>query len=55
MFKVIIRSRIVKHDFMSGLSFKEAEELCEEYDWVWVDENGFAWDMEIDDDYGFVC
>lgn len=55
MFKVIIRCHMVKHDLMSGLSFKEAQEMCEQYDWTWIDENCFAWDMEIEDDEGFVC
>lgn len=52
-FKIVMVSRSVKHDFMGGLSFAEAQELCEFYNWEYMDENGFVWDLEIEDDVGY--
>lgn len=29
-------------------SYDEAEEFCEEYNWQYLDSNGFVWEMFID-------
>lgn len=32
-----------------GLTFEEANELCEQYNWELVDENCFVWDLSIEE------
>lgn len=48
MYKVIMRSGPVKYDFQGGFETEEqAIELAEEYNFRWIDENGFEWSLEI--------
>lgn len=35
--------------YMSELTFKEANEICEAMNWEFVDENCFVWDLSIED------
>ena len=35
--------------YMSELTFKEANEICESMNWEFVDENCFVWDLSIED------
>ena len=35
--------------YMSDLTEKEAERVCNEHDWSFEDENGFVWAMEYDE------
>ncbi len=37
------------HDFMTCSSREEAENVCESYDWTFMDENEFAWSLDIDE------
>ena len=50
LYKVIIKSGAVKHDFESGLSEKEAWEIIDYHDGRWVDEDGYEWKMEMEED-----
>lgn len=36
-------------DFLTCDSREEAEEICESYDWCFVDENAFEWSLDIDE------
>lgn len=36
--------------FMSGLTNKEAFDICTNYEWHWTDENGFDWYLTIEED-----
>lgn len=36
--------------FASGLSKEEAEEIAAGYGWEFVDENGFAWALDVEED-----
>lgn len=38
------------YDFASGLTEKEALELCVQYDWKFMDENGFVWELYAEAD-----
>ena len=46
-FGIRITAGSVKHDWMSGLTYKAARDICTQNGWTWVDENEFAWNMEI--------
>ena len=35
-------------DFMTCSSLKEAQEVCDSYEWCFVDENAFEWGLDID-------
>lgn len=37
------------YDFMTCASREEAEQVCENYEWVFVDENEFEWSLDIDE------
>ena len=37
-------------DFMGGLTEAEAVEIGDYYGWRWIDENGFCWDMDFDEE-----
>ena len=49
--KIIIRAGSVKHQYASGLSFQEANRVCEDSDWQIDYNGGLMWDMEIDHDW----
>lgn len=36
--------------FTSGLTCYEALDLCDQLNYEWVDENGFAWTLEIEEE-----
>ena len=38
----------VRHDFVTFYDYDEAFEYCTRNWWVFVDENEFVWDLEID-------
>ena len=48
MYQIIMVARSVKRPFLGGLSWQEASRMCDRYNWEWMDENGFVWDLEID-------
>ena len=46
--KITMSSASVCYDFMNDfLSEEEAEDVAQEYDWIFVDENGFAWSLDV--------
>ena len=46
--KIVISCGSVKHDYMSGLSYKEALRICRDSRWQHNHNNGCMWDMEIE-------
>ncbi len=50
LFKVVISSMATKRDFESALYEDEAEEIVDYYGGRWIDENGFEWDMYVEED-----
>ena len=52
MFKIIMTAGRVSRDMYTGLSRKDAEEICEDYGWVVRPDGdgGFEWDLEIEED-----
>ena len=50
LFKVVIESGAVKRNFESALYEDEAEEIVDYYGGSWIDENGFEWDMYVEED-----
>lgn len=48
-FKVILRYGPSEILFEDGLTYEEAENLCDEYGYRWLDEKGFLWEMDIED------
>lgn len=50
LFKVVIQSGATKRDFESALYEDEAEEIVDYYGGRWIDENGFEWDMYVEED-----
>lgn len=38
----------VRHSLTWFETAKEAEEFCDLNNWVWMDENHFVWDLEIE-------
>lgn len=49
MYKIIMTAGRVKKDMYTGLTWNEANEICEDFGWeVSPDgEGGFVWDMEV--------
>lgn len=50
LYKVVIQSGATKRDFESALYEDEAEGIIDYYGGRWIDENGFEWDMYIEED-----
>lgn len=50
LFKVVIQSGATKRDFESALYEDEAEGIIDYYGGRWIDENGFEWDMYVEED-----
>ena len=46
-YKVIIKAGRIERNLYYCDTIEEAEEFCNYYEWEFVDENGFPWDMEI--------
>ena len=49
-YTLYIVSNATKHPFLSNVSYNMALAEAEYYNWHWIDENGFKWRMEIDED-----
>lgn len=50
MYKIIMRSwGGTRRDLMTGLSLKEATEICESYGWEYDADGGYIWDLEIEE------
>ena len=50
LFKVVIQSGATKRNFESALYEDEAEEIVDYYGGRWIDENGFEWNMYVEED-----
>lgn len=50
LYKVVIQSGATKRDFESALYEDEAEEIVDYYGGRWIDENGFEWNMYVEED-----
>lgn len=50
LYKVVISSGATKRNFESALYEDEAEEIVDYYGGRWIDENGFEWDMYVEED-----
>lgn len=50
LYKVVISSGATKRNFESALYEDEAEEIVDYYGGRWIDENGFEWNMYIEED-----
>jgi len=50
-YKVIMTARTVSHDYVCGLTEREAIDFCEENNWVYLDENCFEWSLDYVQDY----
>lgn len=42
------------YNYMSGLSWKDANEICDNMNWEFCDENGFVWSLDIEEDCYFI-
>ncbi len=48
MYKIVMESGGgTRYDFMGGLTEDEATLICNQYDWHFVDENGFDWSLDL--------
>lgn len=50
LYKVVLSSGATKFNFESALYKDEAEGIVDYYDGRWIDENGFEWDMYVEED-----
>ena len=50
LFKVVIQSGATKRNFESALYEDEAEGIVDYYGGRWIDENGFEWNMYVEED-----
>lgn len=50
LYKIVLKSGPSSHDFVTALSEEDAEEIIEYYGGRWYDENGFEWDMYLEED-----
>lgn len=44
-----MRAQSARHIFCEVDNINEATEICNAYNWEFQDENGFVWELEIDD------
>lgn len=42
------------YNYMSGLSWKDANEICDNMNWEFCDENCFVWSLDIEEDCYFI-
>ena len=49
--RVIIRCGSVKHEYASGLRYRDAYRMCAGSHWTHNHNNGCEWDMEIEEDF----
>ena len=48
MFKITMRSGAIKQDFQKGFKTEEeANERADDFNWRWIDEEGFDWSLEV--------
>lgn len=49
-YKVVMNAQSVKKDMYTGLTLKQAEEICEDYGWEVAPDGGFVWDLSIEEE-----
>lgn len=49
-YKVVIKNGSNELNFESNLSYEDAQEIVDYYNGRWIDEKGYYWDMEIEED-----
>lgn len=47
MAKIIMSTGFTTKDMYTGLTWDEAQEICEGYGWQVAQENGLVWDLDI--------
>lgn len=52
-FAIIMSCGYVKHHYLGGLSWSEAQEICDNLNWEYHDENDIVWDLDIVEDAGY--
>lgn len=51
MFKIVMTSwGGTRRDMYTGLTYKEAYEICEEYGWQVAPGGGYMWDLVIEEE-----
>lgn len=50
IYKIVMRAMSVRHDFASGLSYEDAVNICNAYNWFYCPdgEGGFEWELDIE-------
>lgn len=49
-YKIEMSNGYKRQDYCGGLTFNEAVDICEEYNWIWQDCDGVIWDLDIVED-----
>lgn len=51
MFKIVMTSwGGTRRDMYTGLTYEEAHEICEGYGWQVAPDDGYVWDLEIEEE-----
>lgn len=50
LYKIVCKSGASEWPFESALSYEDAEKIVDYYNGRWIDEKGFEWSMEIEED-----
>lgn len=51
MFKIIMKSMGgTRRDMFTGLDYKTAKSICEDYGWEVAPDGGYVWDLEIEEE-----
>ena len=50
LYKIVCKSGASEWSFESALSYEDAEKIVDYYNGRWIDEKGFEWSMEIEED-----
>lgn len=51
MFKIVMKSDGgTRRDYSTGLSYDDAYEICECVGWVASPDDGYVWDLEIEEE-----
>ena len=50
LYKIVCKSGASEWPFESALSYEDAEKIVDYYNGRWIDERGFEWSMEIEED-----
>ena len=51
MFKIVMVSMgSTRKDMYTGLTYDEANDLCESYGWEVAPDGGYVWDLEIEEE-----